>query len=115
MESEQQIQYHVTVDGGQYEHEAFRTSVGEIDGASIEAELPTNFQAISAEADNQEVVCIACRDTFRAAEMEATVDAVGERDDGKGEDDPILSVERMYLCSQECATEFAMDAAGVEP
>lgn len=38
-DSEETIRYEVTVSGDQWDHEAFRESVHEIDGASIESEI----------------------------------------------------------------------------
>lgn len=102
----EQIQYHVTVDGDQYAHEALRTAVHELSDASIEAELSTNFQPLGPEGDDMRVVCVNCDSSVRCSDATVSVDAIDVT-----ENDVVVRVERQYLCSETCADGFAMTLA----
>jgi hypothetical protein len=69
-----------------------------------------SLEPLSVEEDNERVMCIKCRSVAPCNEMEATIDVLGTAE-VDGEDIP-HEVKRHYLCSQECATEFAQDAVG---
>ena len=70
----------------------------------------TDHEPISAEENNEPVMCINCHDVGPCNEMEAVVDVAGTAE-VDGEDVP-HEITRHYLCTQDCATEFALAAVG---
>ena len=101
---DESIHYTVRVEGDMYDHSAFREFVDDREHTEMVEETETTFELLSVEAENQQVLCYHCESIQPCADCEVTIDAVNETEAGV-----ILSVNRRYLCSQECAEEFAME------